>query len=285
MKMERFKLRDGASFPFISSRSNDEVVSCSKLSDKKYRDEARVFLCEGEKLFFEAILFGSPRKIFFCADRADALSERTLELLTDPSISGRVVALSTPAFEKISTEKAPQGVICAVDIPERYAEGGDAVKRALSGCRPTVVLDGVRDPGNVGGILRSAAAFGFSSAVLVSCADPFSPRATRASMGAIFKTEIAAIGSPEEITEEMIPDGRRLVAADLRPDSIKLQSGCFAPGDVPVIGNEGHGISDRMRALCGASVMIPMAEGTESLNAGAAAAVLMWEYSKTFGGE
>ena len=278
--MDVFKLKNGASFPYLLSRSNAEVVACSGLKEKKFRDGSGLFLCEGEKLFSEAVEHGAPEKIFFCAELAERLSPRTVELFSDPRAAGRVYALSTPAFEKISTEKAPQGIVCSARFPSGFGKGAEAAARRLHSGERTVVLDEVRDPGNVGTVLRTAAAFGFRGAILVSCADPFGPRATRASMGAVFKLGIAAVDTAGEIRDAAATCGRRLVAADLKDDSLTLGADPILRDDVPVIGNEGHGISGDMRALCGASVRIPMAENTESLNAAAAAAVLLWEYSK-----
>ena len=269
---------NGIEMRYISSRSNDEVVSASKLSMKKYREEAGLFLCEGEKLFEESVLWGEPSAVFVSEDSLSRLSEKTEGYLSDPRLSGRVFALSRPAFEKISTEKSPQGVIAAVRIPERRDIHGAV--RGLKEDERALVLDGVRDPGNVGGILRTAAAFGFESAILIDCADPFGDRAVRASMGAIFRIRVAETGDAGEAAELLASSGRRLVATALTDDSETLGSFGFSDGDVVVIGNEGHGISDKMLSVCSVSLKIPMAAGCESLNAGSAAAVVLWEYGK-----
>ena len=269
---------NGIEMRYISSRSNDEVVSASKLTMKKYREETGLFLCEGEKLFEEAVLWGEPFAIFVSEDSLDRLSEKTTGYLSDPRFSDRVFALSRPAFEKISTEKSPQGVIASVRIPERR-DIGNAVSGLKNG-EHALVLDGVRDPGNVGGILRTAAAFGFGSAILVDCADPFGDRAVRASMGAIFRIRIAEIGDVGEAAEMLASSGRRLVAAALTDDSESLGSFSLSEDDVVVIGNEGHGISEKMLSVCSVTLKIPMAAGCESLNAGSAAAVILWEYGK-----
>ncbi|MBQ6263358.1 MAG: RNA methyltransferase [Clostridia bacterium] len=276
--MNVIRLKNGAELRYISSRSNAEVVSASKLTMKKYREEQGLFLCEGEKLFEEAVLYGDPYAVFVSEDSVDRLSDKTAGYLSDPRFSDRVFLLSRPAFEKITTERSPQGVIASVRIPERRG-----VRDAVSGLRSgesAIILDGVRDPGNVGGILRTAAAFGFGSAVLIDCADPFGDRAVRASMGAVFRIRITETESAVEAAEQLASSGRRLVAAALTDDSETL--GSFEPSDddVVVIGNEGHGISKKMLSVCSVTLKIPMAEGCESLNAGSAAAVILWEYRK-----
>ena len=278
--MDRFLLKSGVSLPVIVSRSNGEVVAASKLGMKKFRDETRSFLCEGEKLFEEAVLYGSPERVFLCEDRLASLSGKTEEYLNRPDISERAVVLSRPAFEKISTEKSPQGIVCTVGYPDLFDDADGCAERALSERGRAVILDGVRDPGNLGGILRSAAAFGLRSAVLLSCADPFGDRAVRASMGAVFRIRIAATQKIGELRRALSASGRRAVAAALAENAETLGEAKLFSDDVPVIGNEGHGISGEMLGLCSAAVRIPMAENSESLNAGAAAAVILWEYSK-----
>ena len=276
--MVSIKLKNGVQLRSISSRSNDEVVRASKLSMKKFRDEEGLFLCEGEKLFEEAVLYGEPYAVYVSEDSIGRLSEKTVSRLDDPRLSGRVFALSRPAFEKISTEKSPQGVIASVHIPKTREPS--EVKRAVEGGERTLVLDGVRDPSNVGGILRTAAAFGFGSVILIDCADPYGDRAVRASMGAVFRIRAELYEDVESASQLFASSKRRLVAAALSDDSETLGSFDAADDDVVVIGNEGHGISDEMLALCTVTLRIPMAAGCESLNAGSAAAVILWEYFK-----
>ena len=279
--MEKIKLKNGAEIPVISSRSNDEVISASKLSMKKYRERDGVFLLEGEKLFEEAVLYGEPRAVYVSLDSADRLSEKTLGYLRDPRLEGRVFALSLPAFEKITTEKSPQGVICSASVPGLCEDPRKALEDALEPGKRTLVLDGVRDPGNAGGILRTAAAFGCGSAILVNCADPFGDRAVRASMGAIFRIRTISIDTPDDLAGVIRRTKRRLVASALSADAGTLGSFETFSDDVVVIGNEGHGISDDMLSLCSATLRIPMVSGCESLNAASAAAVILWEYFKS----
>ena len=278
--MERFILKNGLSVPLVASRSNGLVVDAAKLTERKYREISGAFLLEGEKLFEEAVLWGEPVSVFVSSDHAERLSEKTLGYLSDPRLRDRVFALSASAFSKISTEKAPQGVIAAARIPDFYRSGENGARELLAGDLRSLVLDGVRDPGNVGGILRSAAAFGFDGAILIDSADPFGDRAVRASMGAVFRMRTVAVRSAGFLRDAIGSSGRRLVASALSENSETL--GEFLPSrrDVPVIGNEGHGISGETAEIADVTLRIPMAAGCESLNAGAAAAVVLWEYFK-----
>ena len=110
----------GITGKLVTSRSNGEVVSAAKLADGKHRRETGAFLCEGEKLFEESFLFGRPERVFLRLDGAENLSDRTAERLADPSLEGKIVFLSGPAFDQITTERAPEGIICVSSFPEGY---------------------------------------------------------------------------------------------------------------------------------------------------------------------
>ena len=172
-------------------------------------------------------------------------------------------------------------MICTAKYPRGYDDSDDAVAAALSDGGRAVILEDVRDPGNVGGILRSAAAFGVGTVLLVSCADPLGDRAVRASMGAVFRLRIAVSDSVSAVGEAIVRSGRKAVAAALTDDAGELGAVSLGKDDVPVIGNEGHGLSREMLSHCSSSLKIPMTPGCESLNARAAAAVILWEYFKS----
>ena len=264
----------------VTSRSNKELILTSKLADGKYRRETGAFLLEGEKLFEEAFLFGKPKRVYLRRDSVSALSERTVRYLTDLSLSDKIVFLSDPAFDKITTERSPEGIICVSAFPERFVRSSPDGAVSLSTGKRTLMLDSVRDPGNVGTILRSAAAFGIENVVLHSCADPLSPRALRASMGAVFRLGLTEIADGVTFGRLIRDEGRRLVCTSLTEDAKTLGADEIRPDDVVVIGNEGHGISEEVLSVTSSYLKIPMTETCESLNASAAAAVILWEYSK-----
>ena len=153
-----------------------------------------------------------------------------------------------------------------------------------------MLLESVRDPLNVGAIIRSAAALGVEHLILSDdCADIYHPRTLRAAMGPLFSMPITRVKDlPGSITA-LRAEGRRVYAAALDDTALSLGSpewtaeqGRNKDGAAPcaVIGNEGHGLSEAVIAACDRSVYIPMEAGTESLNAGVAAALLMWELCK-----
>ena len=144
-----------------------------------------------------------------------------------------------------------------------------------------LILDGIRDPGNVGTILRTAAAFGCDTVILSSdCAEVYNPKTVRAGMGAVFRQKTVTVTDLAGTVRGLINDGKKVYCATLDETSVNLlalpqkENRCF------VIGNEGNGIRTEIIKASSGSVIIPMQPGAESLNAAAAATVLLWEQYK-----
>ncbi len=258
---------------YISSRSNPTVVTLSKLKDKKFRDRELIFLADGVKLTEEALLYSCVDSVVVSEE---ALSRddvsRLVELAGAKDV--KVIVMAASAFEKLTSESSPQGVIAVVNYDlarHRTFSSADVEKLGMS-----IMLSEIRDPGNLGTIIRSAAAFGFDSVIAADCADIYNPKTVRASMGAIFKMNIFTSRNSAE-TASALAKGRRLVAAALTDSSVSLDKFDCRSNDIFLIGNEGHGLSDDVVALCDAVVKIPIEQNTESLNAAIAATVLMWE--------
>lgn len=260
---------------FLSSRSNPTVIRLSKLSEKKYRTEFCLFLCEGEKLAKEALAFAKIDTILISDSvyRSQNLSAKEI-FCAAVGAGAKPFVLSDEAFAKISTEQAPQGIIAVVRC--------DSIRMLVSGadCDRAMMLDSVRDPGNLGTIMRSAAAFGVKHLLLHDCADIYNPKTIRASMGAVFKLSFCMVDDAVKTVEELKKSGRNVYAAALSDNSIELGNCSLLPSDIVIIGNEGHGISDDIVACCSATLKIPMVPDTESLNASVAASVILWEQFK-----
>ena len=264
----------------ITSRANPKTVSYSKLAEKKHRDAEGLFLAEGVKLTREAIR-NLPSHVRDIAVSESVLEkEETVQLITEAASLGiPVTAFSASAFEKISTEKSPQGVIAVVEFPgELHPTTG--FSEWQEGKR-LIMLEEIRDPGNLGTILRSAEALGVDGVILADCADLYQPKTVRAAMGTLFRLPVYLADDGLACIETMRSDGRRVLAAALGEHSLTLGEYETDPADCPVIGNEGHGLSDAIIRACTATVKIPMAGGTESLNASAAAVCILWEYFRS----
>ena len=262
----------------IASRANPLAVRLAKLSQAKFRREEGLFLAEGKKLSAEAA--GLPEVEYVLVRAEDGRAEEELvEIAARCPRPERVCVLAPAVFEKISTESAPEGIITVlspISRLHRMWQGGADI-----GPRERILaLDAVRDPGNLGTVLRTAAAFGYDRLLCCDCADLYHPRTVRASMGALFRVRVDLVPELPAALAALRGAGRRVLAAALREDALRLGRDAIRPDDCVVVGNEGHGVSPETIAACDAAVRIPMAPGTESLNAAGAAAVLMWEYSK-----
>lgn len=258
----------------ITSRQNPVVSETAKLMDKKYRDERGIFLLDGIKLTLEAVSSELTLEYILISERAE---EKYCDMLD--GVGAKIFILSSPAFERVTDERSPEGVVAAV----RYSDGvrrdmtdGDAEDGAGG-----LILDGVQNPENLGAILRSARAFGIERVICgAGCADIYGRRVMRASMGAALHLGSLFTENTAAACRRLAENGHRVIAATPREGSSSLDGFVFRRGDCIVIGNEGHGISDEVMAEVTGRVHIPMAEGQESLNAAAAAAVIMWELYK-----
>ena len=254
----------------ITSTQNPAVIRFSKLKDDKYRRSEGLFLCEGKKLAEEA-LAASAVKYVLC--RNDMASEYFSLLEEAGRSSAQIMFLADAPFGKVSTEKSPQGIIavcsCFSHKPNRNDFG------------PAVMCCGVRDPGNLGAIIRTAAGLGFEDVILFNCADIYNPRTVRASMGTLFKCRIDLIDDPFETIMLLRSTGRRVFATALEERSLVFGDFELHPSDVFVIGNEGHGLDPELIEKCSDTVCISLKNAVESFNAAIAAGIILWEQSKT----
>ena len=256
----------------ITSRTNDTVVSLSKLKDKKGRDEQGMYLCEGYKLCAEAVNFCDVQYAVLREDRSE---NNEYTALCEASGASVMLVLSSGAFDKITSDKASDGIIFVNKIENSGIENAEDINNER-----ICALDSVRDPGNVGTIIRSAAALGFDRVVMWDCADIYNPKTVRATMGAMFKISVTRVHDGVDFIREMQKSGRRVIAAALSEDGLTLGKSEIRSSDIPVLGNEGHGVSPEIIETCDNTMIIPMSGKTESLNAAAAAAIILWEYSR-----
>lgn len=248
----------------ITSRANPLLARVRKLNSRRsFRREEGAFAAEGPKLLEEALRWGGELEAVICAPGA-ALPELPARV--------RVAEVGDSLLASIADTQSPQGIvfICrgkALSVPDRLTGG-----RYL-------LLDGVQDPGNVGTIWRTADAFGADGLILCNgCADPWNPKTVRATMGAVFRLPAYECGL-EAAAQRLAAAGLPLYAAALRDDTADIRE--MELGRCAVaIGSEGRGVSQRTLELCERTVKIPMSPKCESLNAAAAAAVVLWEMAR-----
>ncbi len=267
-------------YEIITSRQNSLLVETHKLSDRKHRTRSGLFRFDGVKLASEALLRGAGlHAVLLRQSDAETVAQRIFSLCgKDFSKETRVVCVADHVFDSLSAESAPEGVICVAHMQKE-------MHMAWQGTPPTdehvMLLEAVRDPSNLGAIIRSAAAFGVDRLILsADCADIYNAKAVRASMGTLFSQRIDRTDDLTAAIEALRQSGRRVFAAALDEKAERLGDFSIQRGDCAVIGNEGHGLSERVIEACGRTVYIPMTERAESLNAAVAASVLMWSFSR-----
>ena len=247
---------------YIVSRQNPLMVRTAKLlSSRKHRRSEGLFAGDGIKLLSEAVAW-RPDQLYAVILRED---------LPWPELPAHVRRISVPAalMERISGMEAPEGAIFLMRaLPEPEGTLGPG----------TLVLDGIQDPGNLGSILRTADALDVPVLLTGGCADPFSPKTVRASMGAVLRTPPASIGREELIRrcrEEQLP----LWAAALTDSAGDIRTAPLRKG-VVIVGSEGSGVSRELLEASDGQLIIPMHPRCESLNAAAAAAIVLWQMTK-----
>lgn len=242
----------------ISARKNRIISHFRSLAaDGAYRREAGEFLCDGEKLLEEALSSGAEvRTILWAEKPAFAVPEVSAQFCCPLEL-----------LQYASPLKNSQGPVFSVTMAA-------PVSKKAPGS--VLVLENVQDPGNVGTVIRTANALGLGTVVLTgSCADLYNPKTVRATMGAIFRQHILEL-ELQELRNYVTQNELKLYAAALRDDAADIRSLDLSRAAV-CIGSEGNGLSGALLALCKGSLIIPMAPGSESLNAAVAASIVMWE--------
>ena len=269
----------------ITSRNNQLVKWATALSDKKNRKESGYFMAEGVKLTKEAFEAGLP--VDYCIvseSKKSAAMEFLSPFKNDKKYEKcRVITVSESVFEKISTEKAPQGVISIIKHLDFFRELDIIYKEEffLQPEEKAIFLFSVRDPSNLGAVIRSSVAFGTDHVILSSdCADIYNPKTVRSAMGSLFRVKVTTVKDVPAFIKAANENSRRVFAAELTDNAVSLSDAAITGSDIVMIGNEGHGIAPEVSMLCNGSVYIPISKKTESLNASVAAAIFMWEQSK-----
>jgi TrmH family RNA methyltransferase len=267
----------------ITSRQNPTVKQICALLDKKSRRESGLFRFDGIKLFGEAVACGlSIERVVLSIGAAQNVRDAVEREIGGGRLeSSRVLLVGEEVFSKISEERSPEGIVTVARALEQkhrtHTElGGFCIGRE----ERILVAESLRDPGNLGTVIRSCAALGIDRLVISDdCADLYNPKTIRAAMGGLFRMDVDVIPTNELAAAIGIlrASGRRVFAAALREDAHALGELELRRGDCFVIGNEGHGLSESVIGACDACAIIPMTEGSESLNAAAAAAICIWE--------
>lgn len=227
---------------------------------------------EGVRIIEEAIRSGLKFRAVFFNQAAENRAERLL-----PQLAAHVETLLLPnkLFASLVPSETPQGVAALVKIKESSLE--DLLAKAQSG--PLLAVAGVQDPGNLGTMLRSAEAFGAAGVLLgEGTVSPFNPKVVRASAGSVFRLAFARKNLTHTI-EPMRAQGLRLVATSSHKGTPLNEANLAAPLAV-FIGSEGAGVPKDLLAQMDETLAIPHSEKVESLNAGVAASIVLYEIAR-----
>ena len=251
----------------VTAFSNATVKRLRSLRDKKNRRSERMFLAEGLRIIAEARDSGRlPEIIAFSAEGANHPLAAEIIAATEAA-GGEAIETSADILSKMSGKDNPQMLLGAYRQPATELERIDRSTAPLWIC-----AQALRDPGNIGTILRTGDAVGAGGLILIDdCADPFSVEAVRASMGAVFTQAIAVARWPDFLAW-LRSDVGQLVGTSLNTDQDYLDARYERPCFL-LIGNEQQGLPEPYEKECDLLVKIPMAGRADSLNAAVAAAV------------
>lgn len=239
----------------ITSVKNPKVQQWKSLKERKGRRETGCFLVEGRKMVEEALASGFAVEALLVTEGVDVL----------PTDAPRY-CLAENVMAAVCDTKTPQGVAAVLRM-RRSADVG----------RRVVALDGVQDPGNVGTIIRTADAAGMEGIILSDqCADVFSPKVLRATMGSIFRMPVAVADDLPGMLAGLRERGYSVISSQLDGEPF-YQRQPVSERFCLIVGNEGNGISDAVKATATHRVKLPMRGGAESLNAAIAAGIMMYD--------
>ena len=273
----------------IRSRQNPLIKLVASLSQKKAREAEGLFRFDGIKLFSDALGRVTVSSVVVRVPMSDAVEVALNEALACGAVRGEhIIYVSESVFERLTEESSPEGIITVAEQPTAlHVRALDPTEEAdrLNGAT-LLIAESLRDPGNLGTVMRSCAALGIDTLILSDdCADLYNPRTVRSTMGALFRMPTLRVKREELplLIRSLRDGGRRVFAAALTDEAEEIGNIDLRAGDCFVIGNEGHGLSAELIEACDSAAIIPMVEGNESLNAAAAATICIWETVKASG--
>jgi len=257
------------SFEKITSRSNEKIKDASALLSSRERKKTGLFIAEGARLCEDAAKNGAAVKRLFLTEKAAEIYSDIFETLC--GAAEEIFFIDESVAEKLSDTSSSQNIFCVC----RKKEEPDFVPR--DGL--LLITDNIQNPDNLGALSRSAEAFGVNGMIVSGGCDIYSPKALRASMGALLRFPVFRCSDTAEKIRELKKLGYRVFASVPDKNACDIRSAEKTGRVALVVGNEGAGICEEAKKECTGEVTIPMAGRAESLNASAAGAVLLWEFT------
>ena len=243
----------------ITSSKNKTVCELKKLKQKKYREQSGMFLSEGYRNVMDSIHKKQPRMLV--VEHGFTEPVPTLEN-TD------IYCVSDAILKEICDTKTPQGIVAVFDIPKEKEISASSV----------LLLNGVSDPGNLGTILRTALASGFTDIIMdENCADVFAPKVVRSAMSAIFSLNLIRVKKLADSISMLQEKGYTVYGAALTETAKSIYETSFSDKTAIMLGSEANGICDELLTTLNEVYIIPMDSGIESLNVAVAGGISMYE--------
>lgn len=240
----------------ITSLKNEKIKRIAELKDKKGRKTQNAYLVEGVKMVKEAFLYN--QQVLCVVGKKEFLAEL-------PAFNGEIIETDDKVLNYLSCCETCQGVMAVVKIPDIKVEQGEI----------SVLLDRVRDPGNLGTIIRTSVAVGVKNVYLLDCVDAYSPKTVRSSMSGIYGVNLISVTS-EDVEE--ISKTTTMICADM--DGENVFESDIKGNFCLCMGNEANGVSDFIKEKCKKTVKIPMKNKIESLNVAVAYAIIIYNLVK-----
>ncbi|MDE5584101.1 MAG: RNA methyltransferase [Ruminococcus sp.] len=259
----------------ITSKDNPVIRLYQRLSDsKKERLKYGLFVLEGLRIVQDAL---SENAFLQQIIMTESAVKKYGEVLFQADLRNtRTIVISNELGNRIASTETTQGVFAVCHIPVEhdmtFAENGKYI-----------VLFGLQDPGNVGMIIRTADALGIDGVILSGSCDIYSPKVIRSTMGSVFRTDIHIENNSERLFEMLGSNGVFTSASVIDRDVQKITECSFRGKHAVFIGNEGNGLPSEISAKCRRKITIPMNGTVNSLNAGMASGIIMWELKKNQG--
>ncbi|MBX6378056.1 MAG: RNA methyltransferase [Clostridia bacterium] len=254
----------------VRSPANPTLRYVRRVAARRGPDGRRALLLEGRHLLAEALATRLPLEVVV-ASESFARSPEGAALATQLSVDARVLVVPDAVFRRLADVRTPQGVLAVAPRPRWAWED-----LTPPGPSTLLVLEAVQDPGNVGTLLRTAAAFGAAGAVVAAgTADPYGPKCVRASQGACLRFPVVAADTGEAVAALRAAGFELLATVPAGGESLDLAS--WGQRVAVLLGGEGGGLSPALRDAADRAVTVPMPGGVESLNVAISGAIVLYE--------
>lgn len=259
----------------ISGVNNPRVKAAAELKQKKYREEKGLFLVEGLRAVEEAVAYGDVVSLFVISGEESERQKKVLQQAAEKGVA--LYQADDKIMHKICDTQTPQGVVAVVRMPKNDISRLNPSRKKYENNIPVVILDRIRDPGNLGTIIRTADAVGALGVILLAgSADVYSPKVVRASMGSIFHLPLAQGIEPEAALTWCMRYGYTTAAASLTAAE-ELYKVDLSRKMAFILGNEANGVTSELQAASDKRLYIPMPGKAESMNVAMAAGVILFE--------